>query len=57
LGYGRYAPDLESADTIHRFLEDLPAMKGALASYAQDGNRALLSDLDEHLDRAAAGVY
>lgn len=57
LGYGRYAPDLEDARTIHDFLEAIPACREKLESYSQDGNRELLTAVDEHLDRAAAGIY
>lgn len=57
LGYGRFAPDLRDAETIRAFLADLPRHREALEGYDQDGNRDLLSAVDEHLDRAAAGVY
>lgn len=57
LGYGKYAPDLEDAATIHAFLERIPDYQAKLAGYAQDGNRDLLDAVDMHLDRAAAGVY
>lgn len=57
LGYGRFAPDLEDASTIHAFLAGIPEHREKLASYSQDGNRELLGAVDEHLDRAAAGVY
>lgn len=57
LGYGRTAPDLDDPETVHEFLEAVPDCERALAAYAQDGNRELLSALDEHLDRAAAGLY
>lgn len=57
LGYGRYAPDLHDAKTIHDFLEAIPRCREALEGYSQDGNRDLLGAVDEHIDRAAAGVY
>lgn len=57
IGYGKYAPDLDDAASIHAFLDAIPDCRAALASYAQDGNRDLLDAVDLHLDRAAAGVY
>jgi len=57
LDYGRFAPDLDDAKTIHAFLDELPRFEEALAGYTQDGNRDLLDAVDMHLDRAAAGVY
>lgn len=57
LGYGRFAPHLDDAATIHEFLAAIPGCQEKLASYSQDGNRDLLSAVDEHLDRVAAGVY
>lgn len=57
LGYGRYARDLHDAKTIHDFLEAIPRCREALEGYSQDGNRDLLGAVDEHIDRAAAGVY
>jgi len=57
LGYGRYAPNLEDAGTIHDFLASIPRCREALEGYSQDGNRDLLGAVDEHIDRAAAGVY
>ena len=57
LGYGKLARDLRDADAVHAFLAELPRYAERLASYAQDGNRDLLGAVDEHLDRAAAGVY
>ena len=56
LGYGRHAPSLADPSAVHRFVDAIPACEEALASYAQDGNRALLAELDQHLDRAAAGL-
>jgi uncharacterized protein (TIGR00661 family) len=57
LGYGRFASDLRDAYLIRDFLAAIPRYRDALASYRQDGNAELLGALDEHLDRAAAGVY
>lgn len=57
LDYGRTAADLHDPSTIHAFLEAVPDCERALSSYVQDGNRELLAALDEHLDRAAAGLY
>lgn len=57
LGYGRYAPHLDDARTIHAFLEAIPSCRERLEAYQQDGNCDVLSAVDEHLDRAAAGVY
>lgn len=57
LGYGKYAPDLTEASTIHAFLEAIPACREKLSEYTQDGNRDLLDAVDAHIDRAAAGVY
>jgi uncharacterized protein (TIGR00661 family) len=57
LGYGRFAPDLDDEAPILRFLEAIPECRARLESYVQDGNRELLGAVDEHLDRAAAGVY
>jgi len=57
LGYGRFAPDLHDAAVIRAFLAELPRYREALEGYHQDGNRDLLTAVDQHLDRAAAGVY
>lgn len=57
LGYGKFARDLRDAETIHAFLAQIPRYAEKLAGYTQDGNRDLLGAVDEHLDRAAAGVY
>ena len=56
LGYGAWAPALDDARVIADFVAALPRYEAALAGYAQDGNRALLAELDATLDRAAAGV-
>lgn len=54
-GFGRFAPSLDAA-SIHAFLEVVPQCAEALARVHQDGNDQLFSALDEHLDRAAAGL-
>jgi len=56
IGYGRYAPSLDEAETVHAFVRAIPQCEDALARYEQDGNRLLLEAVDHHLDRAAAGV-
>lgn len=56
MGYGAWAPSLDDPRAIAGFVRELPRYEEALAGYAQDGNRALLAELDETLDRAAAGV-
>ncbi len=55
-GYGRFATALDGP-AVHGFLEAVPECRAALAKVSQDGNRELFSALDEHLDRAAAGLY
>ena len=55
-GYGCYAPEV-SGQSLGRFLEVAPDCARELASYRHDGNHSLLAAVDEHLDRAAAGVY
>lgn len=57
LGYGHYAETLEDPRTVFDFVAALDACQKALEGYAQDGNREILRAVDEHLDRAAAGVY
>jgi uncharacterized protein (TIGR00661 family) len=56
LGYGAWSPSLDDPRVIADFVRDLPRFEETLAGYTQDGNRALLAELDETLDRAAAGV-
>lgn len=56
LGYGRYAPTLADPRVVHDFVASIAACEAALSSYAQDGNREILSALDGLLDRGAAGV-
>ncbi|MDB4944215.1 MAG: hypothetical protein JWP97_3749 [Labilithrix sp.] len=55
-GFGRFADSLEDAGAIHDFVAAVPACEAKLASYEQDGNRALTTALDAWLDKAAAGV-
>jgi len=57
LGYGQYARSIDDAAQVRGFLDAVPACAEKLASYTQAGNRDLLGALDEHLDRAAAGLY
>jgi uncharacterized protein (TIGR00661 family) len=57
LGYGRFAETLDDPRTVFDFVEALDGCARALEGYAQDGNREILAAVDEHLDRAAAGVY
>lgn len=56
VGYGRFARSLD-ARSVHAFLEAVPDCQRALASVSQNGNEELFGLLDEHLDRAAAGLY
>jgi uncharacterized protein (TIGR00661 family) len=56
-GFGMAAESAEEPATIQGFLERVPEFHQNLARYHQDGNRLLLQALDEHLDRAAAGLY
>lgn len=56
LGYGQYARSIDDAAQVRAFLDAVPACAEKLASYSQDGNRDLLGAIDEHLDRAAAGL-
>jgi uncharacterized protein (TIGR00661 family) len=57
LGYGHMAETLDDPKTVFDFVSDLDRCAKALEGYAQDGNRDILAAVDEHLDRAAAGVY
>ncbi len=57
LGYGRWATNLDDPAPIEAFLEAVPECEERLAEYQQDGNAELLAGIDEHLDRAAAGLY
>lgn len=56
LGYGRHAESLDDPRSVFSFLDAVPDCERALQKYQQDGNVDLLGALDEHLDRAAAGV-
>ncbi|MEM6989788.1 MAG: glycosyltransferase family protein [Myxococcota bacterium] len=55
-GYGCFAPTANAA-AVGAFLEAIPECAAKLAGVTQDGNTALFAVLDEHLDRAAAGLY
>lgn len=55
-GFGRFATALD-AKAVHEFLAVVPQCEAALARVSQDGNKELFGALDEHLDRAAAGLY
>ncbi len=57
LGYGRTADALDEPGVIASFLEAVPDCEQALRAHVQDGNTKILGALDEHLDRAAAGLY
>ena len=57
LGYGRWATSLDDPAPIEAFLEAVPGCEERLQEYQQDGNKELLAGIDEHLDRAAAGLY
>ena len=50
---GEVSPRAIVADAFARRLQ----LQERLAGYAQDGNSDLFAALDEHLDRAAAGLY
>lgn len=56
LGYGRHAESLADPKVVQDFITAIPGCEEALATYRQDGNRELLGELDQLLDRAAAGV-
>ena len=49
LGYGHMAESLDEPGPVKRFMADLERCEEKLASYTQDGNRALLSALDSEL--------
>lgn len=53
LGYGQYAKTLDGA-AIDKFLERVPDCEKALRGYSQDGNKLMISALDEQL-RLALG--
>jgi uncharacterized protein (TIGR00661 family) len=52
-GYGLYADEI-SDERLGEFIDRLPEFQRRLASYQQDGNRDLLTKLDEVLAAAAA---
>jgi uncharacterized protein (TIGR00661 family) len=56
LGFGKHADSLNDAQTVHDFVAAVPACEAKLAEYKQDGNTAIMTALDEWLDKAAAGV-
>jgi len=53
LGYGHHAEVLDQA-ALSSFLADVPRCAEALQGYQQDGNRLMLSALDEQIALAAA---
>jgi uncharacterized protein (TIGR00661 family) len=55
-GFGGAADTLDDAAVVQRFVEMIPAYEDKLASYSQEGNKALFSTIDSLLDRALAGV-
>ncbi len=55
LGYGAMVEELTS-DAAKTFLEKIPDYQRALASYDQEGNTRLFSELETLLDRAAGGL-
>lgn len=55
-GYGACAEAVDG-EVVRTFVAKLPEYEERLASYEQEGNSQLLDALDEHLDRAAAGLY
>jgi hypothetical protein len=55
-GYGMAANHVDDPAAIAAFLERVPEYQKNLERFEQDGNRLLLSALDEQLDRAAAGL-
>lgn len=54
-GYGKHADEV-TADTVRELVDMIPECERNLERYQQDGNRVLFESLDEHLDKAAAGV-
>jgi hypothetical protein len=55
-GYGDWAPTLDDAAVVRRFVEGIPRFAEALSRYTQDENREVLSAVDGFLDRIAAGI-
>lgn len=56
LGYGASVQSVDGS-TLGAFLERAPDYEAALADVEHDGNRGLLTKLDELLDQAAAGLF
>ncbi|MBW2455305.1 MAG: teichoic acid biosynthesis protein, partial [Deltaproteobacteria bacterium] len=56
LGYGRHAASLDDPAVVRAFIEAIPACREALAGYRPSTNDELLAAVDQHLDRAAAGL-
>ncbi|HEY3446813.1 MAG TPA: MJ1255/VC2487 family glycosyltransferase [Myxococcales bacterium] len=54
MGFGIYAPELTS-DGLKKFLLQIPFFEEKLAGYLQDGNKLLLSKIDELLEQVANG--
>jgi hypothetical protein len=50
------AKSLTDPSAVRSFVDAIPSCEEKLASYTQDGNKALFTKVDEVLDRAAAGV-
>lgn len=55
-GYGRFAEKIDGT-VLGEFLEAVDECATNLAGVTQDGNHELFATLNEHLDRAAAGLY
>lgn len=55
-GFGMGADEVDE-ERLRAFLAEVPRYEEALSRYEQEGNRLLFGALDEHLDRAAAGLY
>lgn len=51
LGYGRFADSLDDPKHVRDFIEAIPQCQEQLAGYTQQGNRELLSAVDQHLVR------
>lgn len=56
LGYGRFAESLEDPKVIFDFVDAIASCEDKLATYHQEGNRALLEELDSLLDRVESGL-
>jgi len=58
LGFGRMAKSLDDPSVVKSFLEAVPSCAKALQAYSQDGNKVVLSQVDQLLDRASvSGIY